>query len=336
MRTLFSTLLCLFLAMPCWAGETLNSILARKTIRCGVSPDIPGFALHDAQGQWSGMDVDFCRAMAAAVLQTPDKVSFVPLPTRARFSSLLSKEIDLLSRNTSQTIGRESQLGVLFAGPLFITGQAFLVRSEDAGKGLKGLDNATIAVIKGSTHVHNLDYVAAKNNLRFHPVLFDGLELAARAFLDGQCAALTNDATVLAAVRLLAPKGEQSLTLLPGLHSREIISPVVRQDDIPWLLTVRAVLSALVTAEELGLTSATLQAASITPATGDIRVFLDRTDTLAASLGLTPGWAGRAIAAVGNYGEMLERNLGKNGPLKLERGPNRLVRDGGMIYAVPF
>ena len=134
--------------MPCWAGETLNNVLARKTVRCGVSPDIPGLALHDAQGQWSGMDVDFCRAVAAAILQTPDKVSFLPLPTRARFSSLLSKEIDLLSRNTSQTIGRESQLGVLFAGPLVITGQAFLVRSEDAGNGLNGLDNANIAVSK--------------------------------------------------------------------------------------------------------------------------------------------------------------------------------------------
>ena len=223
----------------------------------------------------------------------PGQSSFLPLPTRARFSSLLSKEIDLLSRNTSQTIGRESQLAVLFAGPLFITGQAFLVRSEDAAKGLKGLHNATIAVIKGSTHIHNLEYMAAKNNLRFHPVLFDGLEEAVRAFLDGQCTALTHDAPVLAAVRLLVPKGEQSLTILPGLHSLEIISPAVRQDDLQWLLTVKAVLSALVTAEELGVTAATLQAAPKTPATGDIRVFLDRTDTLAASLGLTPGWDGR-------------------------------------------
>jgi len=328
--------ICLLLASPCGAGETLDTVLARKTLRCGVSPDIPGLALHDAQGQWSGMDADFCRAVAAAVLQTPDKVSFLPLPTRARFSSLLSKEIDLLSRNTSQTLGRESQLAVLFAGPLFITGQSFLVRSEDGAKGLDDLRDAKVAVIKGSTHIRNLEDLAATHKLDLHPVLFESLDEAIRAFLDGQCTALTHDAPVLAAVRLLAPQGEQSLTILPGLHSLEIISPAVRQADIQWLLTVKAVLSALITAEELGVTAATLQAGPAQPKSASAVIFFNRTDALAASLGLTPGWAGRVVSAVGNYGEMFERNLGAQGPLKLERGPNRLVRDGGMMYAVPF
>ena len=201
MRLLIVALIWLLLASPCSAGETLDTVLSRKTLRCGVSPDIPGLALHNAQGQWSGMDADFCRAVAAAVLQSPDKVSFVPLPTRARFSSLLSKEIDLLSRNTSQTLGRESQLGVLFAGPLFITGQAFLVRSEDAAKGLDSLRDARIAVLKGSTHVHNLEDLAVARNLQFQTIIFDGLDEAARAFLDGRCTVLTNDAAILAAVR---------------------------------------------------------------------------------------------------------------------------------------
>ncbi len=336
MRLLIVALIWLLLASPCSAGETLDTVLSRKTLRCGVSPDIPGLALHNAQGQWSGMDADFCRAVAAAVLQSPDKVSFVPLPTRARFSSLLSKEIDLLSRNTSQTLGRESQLGVLFAGPLFITGQAFLVRSEDAAKGLDSLRDARIAVLKGSTHVHNLEDLAVARNLQFQTIIFDGLDEAARAFLDGRCTVLTNDAAILAAVRLLAPQGEQSLTILPGLHSLEIIAPAVRQGDVQWLLTIKAVLSALITAEELGVAAATLQAGSAQPQSASAVIFFNRTDALAASLGLTPGWAGRVVSAVGNYGEMFERNLGAQGPLKLERGPNRLVRDGGMIYAVPF
>jgi len=326
----------LFLATPAWADSTLDNVVARKTIRCGVTQNIPGMAWQDAQGHWAGMDIDFCRALAAAVLGDADTAKFVPLSARARFSSLLSNEIDVLSRNTSTTLGRESQLGVLFTSPLFLTGQAFLIHTNDAEKGILALSNATIGVIKGTTHVQNLQEVAATHHLQFTPVPYESVDHAVRGFLAGECTVLTEDATTLAAIRLLLPSGSPAVSLLPGLHSREIIAPAVKQDDLKWYLIVKAVLSALVLAEECHLTGEAMRSAQA-PANNDAALFfLNRADELAKALGLTPGWAVRAIAAAGNYGEMFERNLGPQGPLKLERGLNRLVRDGGLIFTPPF
>lgn len=337
MRTLLTACILLLMIGPCRAGETLTEIKARQMLRCGISSDYPGLAIKDRQGQWTGMEIGFCKAVAAAVLEDSAKVAFLPLPVRARFSSLLTKEIDLLARNTSQTIGRESQLGVLFVGPLFITGQTFLVRADTGPQDLAGLQQGPICVLRGTTHVHNLEDLALKKGLTLLPLPFDNGGQAWDAFINGQCIAITEDASILAGGRLRVSKDYPPLRLFPDLYSRELISLAVRQEDPQWSLTIKAVLSALITAEEIGLTAEVVRQPHTEAAnTADIRIFLKRTDALAASLGLTPGWAARVIGAVGHYGEMYERNVGTQGPLQLERGPNRLIRDGGMLYGVPF
>ena len=337
MRILLAVLFCCLTALPCWAGETLNEVKARQLLRCGVSISAPGLAIQDSQGRWTGIEVDFCRAVAAAILEDTSKVVLQPLPIQGRFSSLIGKEIDLLARNTSQTIGRESQLNVLFAGPLFITGQSFLTRTDQGVQNLAGLNNTSICVLKGTTHVRNLEDLAAEQGLTFQPLLLDAVDKAWDAFVAGRCTAITEDATLLAAGRVrLGQQEGPKLTLMPGFYSRELVSLAVRQADPSWLVTIRAVLSALISAEEIGLTGDMARTISGNGDSTEVRIFLGRTDALATALGLKPGWAARAIAAVGNYGELYERNLGSQGPLQLERGPNRLARDGGMLYAVPF
>lgn len=330
--------LCLFLltAVSCPAGEILNEVKARQVLRCGISADSPGLAAKDERGEWAGMEVDFCKAVAAAVLGDSAKVALRPLPLKARFSSLLSKEVDLLARNTSQTISRESKLGVLFVGPLFITGQSFVVHA-DGPHDLSGLQQGPICVLRGTTHVHNLEDLALKKSLALQPLLLDNAEQAWQAFVNRQCVALTEDATLLAGGRLRYVASHQALRIFPELFTRELISLAVLQSDPQWFVTIQAILSALLTAEEIGLTAEIIrQPAGSVPQTAAIQIFLKQTDQLSAALGLEPGWAGRVIGAVGHYGEMYERNLGTKGPLKLERGPNRLTRDGGMLFAVPF
>lgn len=336
MRTLFVVLFSCLTSLPCWAGDTLNEIKARQMLRCGVSIAAPGLAIQDSQGRWTGIEVDFCKAVAAAVLEDTTKVTLQPLPIQGRFSSLIGKEIDLLARNTSQTIGRESQLGVLFAGPLFITGQSFLIRADWGVQDIDALNNATVCVLKGTTHVQNLEELAARRGLSFQPLVFDAGDKAWDAFVAERCTAITEDATLLAAGRVLFSLQGPRLFLLPGFFSRELVSLAVRQDDPRWLVTVRAVLSALITAEEIGLSGEMARQPRGSSDSSEVRIFLHRTDALASALGMTPGWAARVIGAIGNYGELYDRNLGTKGPLQLERGPNRLVRDGGMLYAVPF
>ncbi len=325
---------CLCAAAPCPAGETLANARKRGVVRCGVSDGVPGFSTTDAAGVWAGMDVDYCRAVAAAVLGDPGKTAFLPLASRARFTALLGKEIDLLARNTTWSIGREVVFDVEFVGTFFLTGQAFLVRSGDAPAGLAGLDRARVAVIRGSTHVRNLDDVAAKAGVAFEPVLFDTAEQARDAFFSGDCRALTGDGAMLAAWRALAEDGSGRYALLPELYSKEPLSPVVRRDDGRWLTVLRAVLAVVVAAEECGLTRDNVREAAAGNVAG--RLLLERAESLAGPLGLEPGWAVRAIAAVGNYGEIFERNVGAGSSLRLDRGINRLWKDGGLLWSPPF
>ena len=225
---------------------------------------------------------------------------------------------------------------MLFVGPLFITGQSFLVRTELAGKNLTALNNAPICVLKGTTHAQQLEDLAAQLGLRFQPVILDNGIKAWEAFTAGRCVAITEDATLLAAGRMKVAHQGLALSILPGHYSREMISLAVRQTDPRLLLIIKAVLSALLIAEEIGFTGEMARLPEENGTNNASRIFLRRTDALAAPLGLKPGWAARVIGAVGNYGELYEHNLGAQGPLQLERGPNRLVRDGGMLSAVPF
>ncbi|NDY55471.1 transporter substrate-binding domain-containing protein [Desulfovibrio sulfodismutans] len=334
MRYIVALFLVFFTSCPVFAGATLDRVNRLGVVRCGVADWLPGFALQDENGVWSGMDVDFCRAMAAAALADPDKVSFLPLTSRARFTALLSKEVDLLARNTTWTIGRSAAFGVFFVGPIFFTSQAFMVRASDAAAGLAALNGARVAVIRGATHEKNLEDVAEKTGLTFEAVPFDSWEQALTALGSGDCRGATGDRITLMVGRLRGPGRPDDYVILPEYYSKEPISPVVRFDDPQWATLAQAVRAMLLAAEEYGLTQA---AASRPEAQSlDARLLLGRADALSKQLGVAPGWAARVVSAVGNYGEVFERNLGAGSPFGLPRGFNRQWKDGGLMWAQPF
>ena len=321
------------------AGETYTQIKSRGVLRCGVGDAVPGMAQRGEDGAWRGMEADFCRAAAAAVLGDAGKVSFLPLETAGRFPALLGKQVDLLMRSTTWTIGREAQLKVTFAGPLLFTGQRFLTRTAENVRTLEELDGATVCLAKGTTHEQGLASLAQERGIRLTPQVFDSVEQALEAFGQGRCRALSADGLVLAGFLSQMGKEAADFALLPGVFSEEPLAPVMRSDDNDWLLAVRGVLAALVSAEARGLTQQTARAAlggdqaALGAAASTLAA---RADALAKPLGMPSGWLLRAVAASGNYGEMFERNLGAQSPLKLPRGFNGLWSRGGLLYAVPF
>ena len=315
-------------------GEnTLAQIRARGALHCGVSEGIEGFSAKDGAGHWSGIDVDFCRAVAAAVLGNAAKVEFVPLKASERFPALDEGIVDLLARNTTWTLLRESTLKAQFAGVLFYDTQGFLVRRPGGAQTVAGLKGATVCVEKGTSTVAHLRAYSNDNQLDIKPLVIDSAAEARSAFYQGRCSAYAADSSHLAAVRLMAPGGPQTAEMLPERIAKEPLSPVVRAGDESWLTLVRWVLFALVTAEELGVTRDTLQARLNDPT---VRRALADDDEINQSLGVEPGWMVRAVQSVGNYGEMFDRNLGPRSPLKLERGLNRLWTQGGLMYAPPI
>lgn len=335
MRHILFLVMALLLAPQiCLAGETLDTIRKNGAVRCGVDTGMPGFAVKGPDGKWTGMDIDYCRAVAAALLGDPEKCFFLPLTTRARFTSLLAREVDLLSKRTTWTVGREAAFQVLFVGAYYLTGQGFLVRAEDAPQGIKSLEGQKVAVAKGSTHEQNLPEVAAAMGVRIVPVIYDDFDQARDAFFKGECRGLTGDQVVLAVSRVQAPGGPEPWALLPKIFAKEPLSPVARLDDDQWVILLRAVLAVLLSAEEYGLTRDNVRAvpADNLPA----MQLLQRADAMAKSLGVAPGWAVRVIAAVGNYGEIFDRHLGAGSPFKLERGRNRLWNNGGLLWSPPF
>lgn len=310
------------------AGETLTDIRARGFVRCGVSEGIAGFSAKDASGRWVGLDVDFCRAVAAAALGSTEKVTFVPMRASARFPALQLKTIDLLARDTTWTLDREAGLRVHFAGILFYDGQGFMVPAGGRVKSAAQLDGATVCVEKGTTHERNLADYAAARRIRVTPLVIDSATGVADAFFAGRCSAYTSDSSQLAAARLLAPGGRRFL-ILPERISKEPLGPVLRRGDDDWVTLVRWVLFVLLEAEEKGITKDTARDPDARRALG--------TDTdVARALGADPDWALRAVQGVGNYGEIFERNLGSRSPLKLERGLNRLWTQGGLMYSPPM
>jgi general L-amino acid transport system substrate-binding protein len=310
------------------AGEKLNEIRARGTLRCGVSEGIAGFSAKDGSGRWAGLDADFCRAVAAAALGEAEKVTFVPLRASARFPALELGTIDLLLRNTTWTLDREAGLRVQFAGILFYDGQGFMVPAAAGVKSVQQLDGATICVEKGTTHERSLPAYFAAHGMRVTPLVIDSTTGVADAFFAGRCKAYTSDASQLAAVRLRAPGG-RAFVILPERISKEPLGPSVQREYDDWLTLVRWVLFALITAEENGITQ---ESARLPRAAQSLRTASE----VARELGTDPDWALRAVQSVGNYGEMFERNLGDRSPLKLERGPNRLWTQGGLMYAPPM
>jgi general L-amino acid transport system substrate-binding protein len=317
------------------AGETLARVQSRQQLRCGVSDGRIGFSYRDAQGRWSGLDVDFCRAVAAAVIGDRDTVKFFPLVTTARFLALRSNEIDLLARNTTWTIGREAGLGVHFIGTLYYDGQGFMVARKSRVRKISDLQGAKICVLqKTTTEEHLADYFNARG-WNYQPILANSIEEASKTFLGGKCSAYTADRSDLAAVSLRAPTGRGGYLILSELISKEPLGPAIKRGDEEWLTLLRWVLFALIEAEEQAVTSKNVRAKGQSK-DPELAKFLDNQGTFAKLLGVKPGWIARILEAVGNYGEMFERNLGQGSALKLDRGPNRLWTDGGLMYAPPF
>lgn len=323
------------------AGDVITGIKARGKLRCGVSEGIPGFSERDSNGRWRGFEVDFCRAVTAALFGDAEKVEFVPLRASTRFPALQAGRIDLLMRNTSWTFVRETAFNVQFPGVLFYDGQGFMVPRSANIATVDALQGATICVEKGTTHLANLLEYADAHTLSVTPLIVDSSSEVNAAFFAGRCQAYTSDASQLAAARLLAPNeagGPDAFTILPERISKEPLAPVVKGSDAQWVTLVRWVLYTLILAEEYDVTRA-----NVAQQWPEIKQQKLRSWKLAGGtetnygqlIGATDDMGLRVVAAVGNYGEMFERNLGRDSPLKIERGLNRLWNEGGLLYAPP-
>ena len=317
------------------AGPTLDKVKQAGQISCGVQTGQAGFATPDSQGRWAGFNVDVCKALSAAIFGAVDKVKYVPLTAQQRFTALQSGEVDLLSNNTTDTLQRDTELGLNFAPVVFYDGQGFMVAKKLGVKGGKELNGATICVAPGTTTELNLaDYFRA-NKMDFKPVVIEKVDELRAAFFSGRCDVLTGDASALNATRIAQAPNPDDYVILPERISKEPLAPVVRHGDDQWNDIVRWVVYALVEAEEKGITSKNVDdlLKSDDP---NIKRMLGVTPGMGKALGLDEKWAYNEIKLVGNYGEIFDRNLGKDTELKFERGLNDLWTRGGLMYAMPI
>ena len=314
------------------AADTMAAIRARGQLICSTSPSTVGFSLPDSQGVWRGLDVDYCRAVAAAILGDANRVRIVPSSTQQRFTMLQSGEIDLLSRTTTWTLTREASLGLVFAGINVFDGQGFKVHRDSGVTSAKQLDGATVCVQPGTTTELNMTDFFRTNRLRFTPVVIENIEEIRTAFINKRCDAYTTDASSLASFAAAQGANANRFLLLPEIISKEPLGPVVRKGDWRYFDVVRWVHFALLTAEELGITQANVGtfANSTNP---DVQRFMGQTGDLGQMLGLERDWAPRIIRAVGNYGEIWERNMT---PIGFPRSVNNLWSKGGLQYAPPM
>jgi general L-amino acid transport system substrate-binding protein len=320
-------------------GATVDQIKQRGELVCGVSQGSAGLSLPDGQGRWSGLDVDYCRALAAAVLGEADKVRFVPLSSQQRFAALQAGDIDILSRNTTWTSGRDSGLGLTFVGTIFYDGQAFMVpRKLGVQLGVQRsveLNGATVCVQPGTVNEQNLaDYFAA-NSLTFKAVVIENLPELEAAFYAGRCDVYLSDASTLAASRAARAPSPDDFVILPERITKSPLSPVVRNDDAAWFALTRWTLNVLIEAEELGVGSANVDAQKSSK-NAETQRLLGVVPGIGKAFGLDEAWAYRVVKQVGNYAEIFDRNLGPKTTLRLERGENALWRDGGLLYAPPI
>ncbi len=318
------------------SAATLDDVKARGSLNCGVSTGLVGFASPDANGVWTGFDVGVCRAVAAAVLGDSDAVEFVPTTGKTRFTALASGEIDMLARNTTWTFSRDVDLKFEFVGVNYYDGQGFMVPRDLGVSSAKELDGATVCIQTGTTTELNLADYFRVNNISYEPVPIETNAEAQQQYLSGACDVFTTDASGLAATRASFENPEDHV-LLPEIVSKEPLGPLVRHGDNEFGDIVRWTLNALITAEELGVTSANIEELAAAP-TGNPEVnrLLGTEGELGAMLGLEADWAKNAIAAGGNYGELFEKNIGENTPIGLARGLNAAWTDGGLIYSPPF
>ncbi|MBZ0128848.1 MAG: amino acid ABC transporter substrate-binding protein [Rhodobacteraceae bacterium] len=317
------------------SAGTVDDVKAKGFLQCGVTTGLVGFAAPDANGNWEGFDVGFCRAVAAAVLGDPQAVKFTPTTGKTRFTALASGEIDLLARNTTWTFSRDVDLKFTFVGVNYYDGQGFMVPKELGVSSAKELDGATVCIQTGTTTELNLaDYFRA-NNMNYEPVPIETNAEAQQQYLAGACDVYTTDASGLAATRATFENPSAHI-LLPEIISKEPLGPLVRHGDDQWADIARWTLNALITAEELGVTKANLEEMAKGTNNPEINRLLGTEGDLGGMLGLGKDWAKNAIAAGGNYGEIFNSNIGEATTIALARGLNAQWKDGGLIYSPPF
>jgi general L-amino acid transport system substrate-binding protein len=320
---------------PAHAGKTLDSIKQRGQLVCGVNTGLAGFSAADSQGNWSGLDVDICRAIAAAILGDGSKVKWVPLNAQQRFTALQSGEVDILSRNTTWTLTRDASLGLHFTNTTYYDGQGFMVPVKSKVKSAKQLKGQTVCVQSGTTTEKNLTDFSRANKLDIKPVVFEKVEAATGAYFAGRCVAYTTDASGLASVRNKEAKDPAEHVILPELISKEPLGPVVRRGDDEFYAIAKWVVFGLIEAEEYDLTQANVDKMLATSDDPVVMRILGKSEDTGKLLGLDKNWMVNALKAVGNYGEIFERNVGPKTPLALPRGINNQWNKGGIMYAPP-
>jgi len=335
MKALFAAA-ALFLGIATAAqAATLDEVKARGSLNCGVNPNLQGFGAKGADGTYAGFDVDFCRAVAEAALGDPAKVTYVPLTLQERFDALKAGKVDVLARNSTWTMERETAMPLRFAGVSYYDGQGFIVKKLLGVTSALQLSGASICFQTGATTENNVEDFFREKEMTFVPVRFEKLDDLVKAFDEGKCDTFTTDMSGLYAVRLRLKNPDEAM-VLQDVISKEPLGPAVRQGDEQWFNVVRWTLNALINAEELGITAANADEQKAKSKNAAVQRLLGVDGTDGPAMGLDADWAARTIKAVGNYGEIFDRNLGPNTPLAINRGINALWNKGGLLYAPPM
>jgi general L-amino acid transport system substrate-binding protein len=318
------------------AGQTYDAVKQKGFVQCGVtSSGLPGFASVGAQNNWSGLGIDLCRAVAAAVFGDSQKVKFTPLNAKERFTALQSGEIDVLSRNTTWSLLRDTAIGLDFPAVNYYDGQGFMVKKSLGVKSAAEIDGASICVLTGTLTELNLADFAAAHNIKYNPVVYDSYDEVNRAYDGGHCDVLTTDQSGLYSTRVKLANPDDHV-ILPEIVSKEPLGPAVRHGDNEWADVVRWSFYAMVQGEEFGLTSANVDEVRASTQNPDVKRFLGDNDELGKTMGLPNDFAYQIVKQVGNYGDSFDRNVGEGSPLKIARGLNALWKNGGLQYSPPF
>ena len=317
------------------AGSVLDAVKKRDAVRCGISSGVAGFSALGSDGQWRGLDVAVCRAVAAAVLGSAQKVEFTPLSSQQRFAALQAGQIDILSRNTTWTLSRDAGLNVHFAAITYYDGQGVLMHKRFGVKSMKELDGAEICVQSGTTNEKNLSTYLGTQGIKAKAIVYDNFEAAYKAFFSGRCQAFSTDVSALIGLKTSQSGNPDDYVVLPEVFSKEPLGPAVLRGDDEFFAILKWVIFAMIEAEEMGVGQANIEQALLSkdPA---IQRLLGGAENLGKPLGLPRNWVEMVLRQVGNYGEVFNANLGKQSPLKLERGLNALWTQGGLMYAPPL
>lgn len=327
--------LALFAGLQGAQAATLDIVKERGVVNCGVTTGFAGFSAPNAKGDWAGLDIDVCRAVAAATLGDATKFKAVPLNSQQRFTALQSGEIDVLARNTTVTQQRDTALGAIHAGVNFYDGQGFLVPAKLGVKSAKELNGATICMQTGTSNENTMADWARANNVTYKPVVIEQFNEVVNAFVAGRCDVFSTDASGLASIRVSKMQNPDDYLVLPEIISKEPLGPFVRQGDDVWLNIVKWSLTAMLEAEELGVTQANVDQ-QLTSTNPNVKRLLGVTEGAGKNMGVDEKWAYNIVKQVGNYGESFERNVGMQSPLKIQRGLNALWTKGGLMYPLPI